>query len=391
MRTRCDVLVVGGGVAGIAAAVTAARCGAATLLVERNRVPGGAAIAGMHRAICGLYAAGAEEPTATLNGGLVREVCERLQVRAPEKHAQRVGRVYVLPFACRDLAAVFTSLLEQASGLTVWFDTRVTGVEREGNTIATVTVHNVQGALETAPAVVIDCSGDGVVIQGSGIAYDIAPVEQRQLAGLTVRFEGLQDADGILPFRVPYYLAQAVEQGTLPHFLKFTTFAPGDRADEGYCKLSCPPRGHPDAGDGRDFAARIHRYLVDVLPAFRNARIVETSPENLEREGVRLCGKYTLTREDVLGSRTFTDGVVRNAWPIELWDQRRGPTYEYLESGAFYEIPLGCLLSRDIVNLLCAGRCISVSHEALGSTRVMGPCLAQGEAAGREAVRQVTG
>ena len=105
----------------------------------------------------------------------------------------------------------------------------------------------------------------------------------------------------------------------------------------------------------------------------------------LDREGRRIRGEYTLTKEDVLSAAKFPDGVVRNAWPIELWDRSKGTVYKYVPAGDYYEIPFRCLMVRDVPNLLTAGRCISVTREALGSTRVMGTCMALGEAAGKAA------
>jgi len=113
------------------------------------------------------------------------------------------------------------------------------------------------------------------------------------------------------------------------------------------------------------------------------------SPRVVDREGPRLCGEYTLTSDDILNARKFPDGAVKNAWPIELWDQEKGPSYRYLEPGNYHEIPLRCLKAQGISNCWSAGRCISATREALGSTRVIGICLSLGEEAGREAAQNV--
>ena len=106
---------------------------------------------------------------------------------------------------------------------------------------------------------------------------------------------------------------------------------------------------------------------------------------------VRDCGvigRYQLTRDDVLSGRKFEDGVARASWPIELWQEgSHGATYEFLHDGSSYDIPLRCLQARDLDNLFVAGRCMSATHEALGSARVIGTCLAAGEAVGRAAAR----
>jgi hypothetical protein len=109
------------------------------------------------------------------------------------------------------------------------------------------------------------------------------------------------------------------------------------------------------------------------------------SPRVLDREGPRVRGGYALTADDVLRARKFRDGVVKNAWPIELWDQTKGPQLEYLEPGEHYEVPLRCLEPEGLENCWSAGRCISATREALGSTRVAGTCISLGDQAGRAA------
>jgi hypothetical protein len=125
------------------------------------------------------------------------------------------------------------------------------------------------------------------------------------------------------------------------------------------------------------------------LPAFREARIDGASLKVLDREGRRITGAYTLTEDDILSARKFHDGIVKNSWPIELWDKAKGTVYRYLSRGDYYEIPLRCLVVKGIANLLTAGRCISVTHAALGSTRVMGTCMALGEQAGLAAAYHI--
>jgi hypothetical protein len=102
-----------------------------------------------------------------------------------------------------------------------------------------------------------------------------------------------------------------------------------------------------------------------------------------------VLGDYVLTKEDVLSARKFPDGGVKNAWPVELWDRAKGTVYRYVPRGEYYEIPFRCQTVKGVPNLLTAGRCISVTHEALGSTRVMGTCMALGEQAGKAAAYYV--
>ena len=383
MQPQCSVLVVGAGVAGVPAAVAAARAGADTVLVEQYAYPGGAGVAGLHRHLCGLYANGPAFSPQLLNGGLVSELCARLGVLAPAQQPQRLGRVDVLPYAPAQFEQTLRELLASEQRLRTSFNTTVLDAELAGRRILSVTTDH--GVLR--PRVVVDCSGAGVVLGSAPALHVIAPAHERQLAGGTVHFGNLQATDAPLVLRVPYELRQAAEAGRLPATLRFTSFAAGATPDEGWCKLSFPPAPLRDALAWPEAAQRLLEHLQKNIPAFQAARIMEVSPAILEREGARLHGLYTLTAEDVLGARKFPDAVARNAWPIELWDQQTGPRYRYLPAGAWYEIPLRCLQAVAADNLLAAGRCLSASREALGSTRVMGPCLALGAAAGAAAAR----
>ena len=385
-KTECEVLVVGGGVAGIAASIKAAREGASTILIEKNSFPGGTGITGLHRFICGLYANTKDVPDKILNEGIASEICFMLQELAPEKIPLRMGKVYVLPFATSNLMSVLRSLSEKEKQLDIYYNTRAVSAKTKNNTIVSVTIQNLNKKFDIIPRVVVDCSGDGVIIKLSGARYRTTPSDQRQLSGYTFRVKGLEDVTDILAVKVPYYLSKAAEQKKIPFYLKYTTFVSGDDEDEGYCKLNIPPALTTKMEkQAKKDALLVHNYLSRVLPVFKKSYIVEMSPEVVDREGPLLCGEYTLTADDIINARKFPDGIVKNAWPIELWDQQKGVTYKYLEPGENYEIPLRCLVTKDIKNLFCAGRCISVTHEALGSTRVMGTCISLGERAGYEA------
>ncbi len=385
-KTECEVLVVGGGVAGIAASIKAAREGASTILIEKNSFPGGTGITGLHRFICGLYANTKDVPDKILNEGIASEICFMLQELAPEKIPLRMGKVYVLPFATSNLMSVIRSLSEKEKQLDIYYNTRAVSAKTKNNTIVSVTIQNLNKKFDIIPRVVVDCSGDGVIIQKSGARYRVISPDKKQLSGYTFRVKGLEDVTDILAVKVPYYLSKAAEQKKIPFYLKYTTFVSGDDEDEGYCKLNIPPALTTKMEkQAKKDALLVHNYLSKVLPVFKKSYIVEMSPEVVDREGPLLCGEYTLTADDIINARKFPDGIVKNAWPIELWDQQKGVTYKYLEPGENYEIPLRCIVTKDIKNLFCAGRCISVTHEALGSTRVMGTCISLGERAGYEA------
>lgn len=386
MNTTCDVLVVGAGVAGTAAAVAASRGGARTLLLEREEYLGGTGYAGMFQTICGLYLNADAVPTETLNKGIAREITALLRKASPKNEIRKMGQVFVLPYTRDDLQSVLTSLCDGEKELSTLLGHAVMSAEREQSAIKAVTIEGVHGKEVIAPTMVIDCSGTGVVAAMAGAAFELTPDDERQLAGFVVRVKGLKDVDEHLSLKVPYHLAQAVKQGLLAPAARYTLFSPGEVADEGYCKMSVSALDEASGVEkARADADAMIKYLASVLPAFEHASLVDTSHKVLEREGRRVVGEYLLTKEDVLSAKKFPDGVVKNSWPIELWDSSKGTIYRYVPRGDHYEVPFRCLTVKGIENLLVAGRCISVTHEALGSTRVMGTCMALGEQAGKAA------
>ena len=122
---------------------------------------------------------------------------------------------------------------------------------------------------------------------------------------------------------------------------------------------------------------------------FRASDIAETSGTVLEREGIRLKGKIVLSEDDVRSGRKFSDAAARGCWPMEFWGSEIGVNYSHVKGDGTFDIPLRALKSENIGNLWAAGRAISADSMALSSARVIGTCIATGEAAGRAAAREV--
>ena len=386
----CDVLVVGGGVAGTSAAIAAARNGACTLLVEREAYLGGTGYAGMFQHICGLYLNGEEFPKETLNSGITREIVALLKKKSPRTMERQIGQVYVLPYDCNSLQSVLASLCAAEKKLSIMRESVVQSVSSRQGKVMAVTAETGGQQLTIAASMVIDCSGNGDVAAYAGAAHELTPSDERQPAGYVIHLKGLSNPEETLPIKIPYHLAQAVQRGLLPPLTRLTTFSIGDTLEEGYCKMSVEGEDGPERNErARKDAALMLDYLAEVLPALKCARIAGTSLKVLDREGRRVCGEYTLTEQDIISARKFPDGAVKNAWPIELWNASKGTSYQYVPRGDYYDIAFRCMIVKGFYNLLCAGRCISVTHAALGSTRVMGTCMALGEYAGQAAAYHV--
>jgi hypothetical protein len=343
----------------------------------------------MFQYICGLYLNGDMLPRDTLNGGIAGEIATLLNQASPEQKIKKIGQVYVLPYSPGNLQSALLLLCTAEKSLTV-LRSAATAVISGQNEISAVVLDGPDEKQTVSASMVIDCSGEASVAAMAGARCEISSAEEHQLAGYMVRLKGLKNADEMLSIKVPYYLAQAAEKGLLPPLLRFTACSPGDAADEAFCKISLDGNDSPRRNDEAMGNAKLMlACLAGALPAFKDAIIVGTSLMVLDREGGRVCGEYTLTENDILTARKFPDGVVKNSWPVELWDRSKGTVYKYLPRGDYYEIPFSCMKVKGFFNLLAAGRCISVSHAALGSTRVMGTCMTLGEQAGRAAAYHV--
>jgi FAD-dependent oxidoreductase family protein len=394
-----DVVVVGGGAAGLAASAAAAESGARTALVERYGFLGGMATAGMVGTICGLYLTSRSGPPDPLNEGFPERFSRRLMRMPGCDKPFRRGRTFVLPYSPFGFACVADELTASTPNLDVYLHASLVAVDSVERRIASLRIATSERIIAMSPAAVVDCSGDAVVADRAGAATETPRLPDRQLPSLIFVLQHVEP-DALDPARrvaVLRAVAAAELNGLLPKGSRNLSLAPSLQPGEAICKLALSHIAG-EVSDRRDLMtaaeqegrrrAGVIAAFLKTMPGFARAFVSHTAPQVGVREGRRLKGRYQLTREDVLGGRKFADGVARGSWPIELWeDGHVGATYEYLEDGQAYDIPLRCLQPGSMDNLFVAGRCISATHEALGSARVIGTCLATGQAAGRAAAR----
>jgi len=384
---ECEILVVGGGFSGIAASVTAARAGKKTVLIERSDRLGGCATAAMHQSICGLYGVDAKEAKDTLNEGIPREIVLALQEDQSARGFERIGQVAVFSYDGKTLRRLFRAMMDCETSLDRIVGTELVAIESRAQGIRSVTIQNTEATMCLTPKCVIDCTGNGLAIRLSGAAFEMEPPEKRQMAGIGFRLVGVDSGAEGLGLKVAYALATAAAAEKLAPQLRWSVWTQGVVEGEGVLKLSVPSLEPPKPIEALwEDGVRVHRCLAEAIPEFKDSRMAKMGGALAEREGLRMVGDYTLTEEDVLNARTFSDGVVRNAWPIEFWSAEKGPRYQYVENGGVYEIPARCLHSNSVSNLFSSGRFISATSRALASTRASGNCLALGEQSAKAAI-----
>ena len=386
-RTKtCDAAVIGAGPAGLAAALTAARAGLDTLLFEREPRPGGAMRSVMHASICGLYGGDSDGVTDVLNGGIQEELVTRLNELAPAiSRCRERGKTVILPFRMMDFERFWREHMDELPNLTMRCATGITDVRKSGRRVERLTMSD---GTQILPGGVIDATGRAAVARMAGEDVLVDPREKRQLGAFSLRYRGISGDPSGLHLEVPYYLRKASERGDLPRQARYGAFSPVPDSDDGICKLAVPVSLFKKTASLAAYIRKARKVLSRSVSALNKARVVEMSPRAIPRDGARLRGMMVVERDDVLGARTFGEGVL-SSWPMEFWHPEAGPQYEYVPAGKCYEIPPACLRGRHTHNLICTGRAVSASPAAAASLRVAGVCLALGQLAGELAVEMI--
>jgi hypothetical protein len=420
-RERYDVLVVGGGNAGCAAALAAARCGARTLLVERYGFLGGTATAAMVGPWMTFHSG-----NERIVGGIAQEIVERLVALGGSPGHIHDASDYVPTITPFDpevhKALLFTLMRESAVDLLLhgyFLDALLEDGTVNGARFATV-----GGMREYRAVRTIDATADAYVAASAGVALQQGDARGRvQPASLMFRLSHV-DLNALSAYvrshpeqmrsslktheRTPAALTAvaglydiwnaARESGevNIPRELVSFFISPyPDEVSVNMTRVTDIDPLDPDDLTRAEVEARgqtmqLLAFFRKNVPGFANARIAATATQIGIRESRRIVGEYTLTADDILTGRTFDDAVARSAYPMDIHNPSgSGTTTHRLPPGTSYEIPYRCLVPEKVDRLLVAGRCISTTHEALASTRLTPTVMTLGQAAGTAAAMSV--
>lgn len=398
VRHQVDVLVVGGGSAGLMAAVAAARQGSRVMLVERNGYLGGTLSMVTLGSFCGLYTVTDTEVIPVVRG-LVAEFTDRLAKVGGPSEPLRWLETASLPYDPTMIKLVADDFVLEA-GVRVALHCLAVGIMKEGREVRGVIFEGRDGRWACAARVVIDCTGDGDIAALCGAEFEHdpgviqAPTTMFRLGGVDVA-----RASALTRDQLRHHLEQAVASGLdLPRtaggafsirpgsmHLNITRVVKDGRAPD---PLNTQEFTDAEIEGRRQLAAYLQAFR-GFVPGYENCFIEDVGAQIGVRESRRVKGDYWLTQDDVLNEGRFDDAVACSAWPVEEHGAGRATLWRFLKPGTYYQLPYRMMLPTGVEGLLVAGRCASASHEAHASMRVAAVCMALGEAAGVAAAQAV--
>ena len=395
---RFDVAVIGGGSAGLAAAVTAAREGARTILIERHGYLGGMGTASLVHSFCGLYLL-REEPGAVIaNPGFAEEIADRMTA-ATGIGPLRFGRVDVLPQHPVEFVTIADDLVAAEPLLETHLHGEVAGVSRDEDGWK-IRLAGMAGDLTVSARTLVDASGDAMVAVWLGERFSMASAGHLQRPAYVFGVRCPTSINGEFPLRTSGLLVEGMRAGAVSEEALGLSFRASGRPGEMFGTLDLTGGESVENFDpldsaclgtletrGRKVAAEAIRWLAMRDEAWRGCYISHWPVRAGIRESRRWIGEYVLTGADILAGTRFDDEIALATWPMEFRETAKGPRLKFPEGNRPTGIPLRSLKPAGIEHLFVAGRCLSADHDAQASIRVMGTCFATGEAAGRAAAR----
>lgn len=420
-----DVLVIGGGPAGIGAAIAAARNGAKTMLVERYGFLGGNLTVAMVNPMFTFHDIQGQQVIRGIAGEMVDGL---VRMTASPGHVTDLtfDNASMTPFDPEGMKLLLLDMVAQA-GIKLLLHTVFSDVQVHDGRVTHVIVENKSGRQAIAPKYVIDCSADADVVARAGAPFVKGREKDGAMQPVTLFYriggvdfdamrrwmkanrDQLKDAptdaeidgqDAIALLGLKDLVQRAILAGDFPadaapRILMYQLPKPGQIA------VNCTRLQGIDGTNAEDLtraehltrrqAWQIHLFLQKYVGGFESSFILDTGVQVGVRETRHIIGDYTMQEQDVLQSRAFDDGIACGTFAIDIHPPD-GKQQVFTGSGkAVYEIPYRSLLPQGLDNLLVAGRCISATHTAFGSIRVMATAMGIGQGAGTAAALAAEG
>ena len=383
MTKKYDLVIVGGGFAGVAAAIEAARGGLKAIIVEKYNCLGGAAMnclvmPFMH------YDTNLNGERIKLAGGIFNEITDR--VCGPTSGESLYFDEEIMKLELNRMCI--------ENGVDLLFNTTVTEAKTENGVISSVVGWGKSARVELFADNFVDATGDAELSVLAGCETRLGREKDNLCQPMTLCFR-MNGVDKELFFKTrneinPLYI-EYQKQGKIKNpredVLIFNTLQDNVLHFNTTRVVKLNPTDPFDVTraeiEAREQVFEVYEFLKENFEAFKNAKVLSTALQIGIRESRKVVGEYTLTKEDLLSLARFEDGVVTANYDIDIHSpDGTGTSHHYFAPGEWYEIPYRCLIPRDAKNLLVAGRCISATHEAQASLRIMPYCSALGQVAG---------
>lgn len=415
--SECDVCVVGGGPAGVCAAISAARQGVRTILVEQGGFAGGMATRGLVGPFMTCYDADGEN---MIIRGIFEEIVNRMVKRGFAIHPKdvmggtaftswiKIGHDHVTPFEAEGLKLVLDEMLLDA-GVEILYHTSFVEPVLEGDTIVGGIFVSKSGIDEIYCKVMIDATGDGDVAARSGVGYEMGNEELGLIQPATMFFhisnvdtdkveediqaniDNFYRKDGVNYRSLHWRVTEARENGDWTMDRVSIGLFRMPKKDEWCINTSRIMKVDSTSNKsltnaeiiGRQQADEIMKFFRKYVPGCEDARLKATASHVGIRESRHIGGEYRLTADDLLSGKVPEDSILIAANSVDVHGRFGPRSNEYIPiDGKYYGIPYRSLVPLKIDNLLLAGRCLSADSTAAGAVRVMPPCMGMGQAAG---------
>jgi hypothetical protein len=396
-----DVVVLGGGPAGIASALAAGRAGRSTILIERYGFMGGAGTAAGLSTFCGLHAVVHGDHMQVVHG-IADDILGRLKAMDGLNPPHLTVRDQITAQAY-DISAfkIAADELMAEAGVTVLFHAFGVGMAGdEGRHVDAVLIETKSGRFAVRGRIFVDATGDGDLAAWCGVPYEVGDGAGNMLYPSTMfRINGVDHAKAGKAWELIPSLMDEAEKAGRRFPRKKPIVRPQRNPIEWRANLTQikNPDGTAVSGidakqlsygevEGRRQCWDVFEFIKDVTPGFNDAYIVEIAPQIGIRETRRIVGEYQLTETDILGCRDFDDAIGVNGWPVEA--HVKGDVkfvFTKPETRGYNQIPYRIIVPSKVDNLFVPGRCASMSHEGQSSARVSGSCFVMGQAAGTAA------
>lgn len=385
MKEKYDLIVCGGGFAGTAAAIAAARSGIDVLLIEKSGFLSGTAGNCLINPFMPFYT-NINGSKTDLSAGLFSEILSKLTAL---EGLHKNGLTFNL-----ELLKLVLDRMARESGVTVLFHTYITGLEKEDRYIRSISTINKSGAGSFAADIFIDATGDADIAAMAGCPFQLGREGDNLCQPMTLCFDiaGV-DVDKVFStnpqINEAYRKLQSEGKIQNPredvlymrHMYKDILHVNSTRIIR-KCPIDAEDVSAAES-EAREQVFELFSFLKENCEGFENSVLLSSGPEIGIRESRMIEGLYKLNADDLKSCTKFYDGIAASNYEIDIHNpDGSGTSHYYFAPGTYYTIPYRCLVPKGTDNLLVAGRCISGTHEAQASFRIMPVCCSTGEAAG---------